>query len=62
MKDVREKYAGMTDEDFENDVEFRRTGKAMKMPKSEEQINDLASSMYEFLYGSESNVNIDSIL
>ncbi|RZC32779.1 uncharacterized protein BDFB_007256 [Asbolus verrucosus] len=62
MKDVREKYTGVTDEEFDSDVELRRTGKARNLPKSEFEINELASSMYEFLYGTESEINIDSVL
>ncbi|XP_076256865.1 uncharacterized protein LOC143194162 isoform X2 [Rhynchophorus ferrugineus] len=65
MKDVREKYAGVSD-DFENgDVELRRTGrqgKAEKIDDKEKEIDDLASSMYDFLYASDSGFDIDGIL
>lgn len=62
MKDVRERYAGVADEeDFDNDLELRRTSKAMDLSKSQEEVDDLASSMYEFLYGGE-NGNVDGVL
>lgn len=64
MKDVREKYAGVTDDDFDGEVELRRTGKAKKLPgeNTDQEINDLANSMYDFLYGSEASAGIDEIL
>lgn len=62
MKDVREKYAGVTDDDFDaGDMELRRTGKAAKMAEDKE-VEELAGSMYEFLYGSDSNFDIENIL
>lgn len=61
MKDVREKYSGVSDEDFDGDVEIRRQGKAAKLNKDDE-IDDLAASMYEFLYASDSNFDLESIL
>ncbi|XP_066155467.1 uncharacterized protein [Euwallacea fornicatus] len=61
MKDVREKYAGVSDDDFEgSDVELRRTGR--KMDSQEKEIDTLAASMYEFLYASDSGFDIDGIL
>lgn len=61
MKDVREKYAGVADDDFDgSDMELRRTGKASKIDS--ENVDELASSMYEFLYGSDSNFDIENIL
>ncbi|KAH0807394.1 hypothetical protein GEV33_015397 [Tenebrio molitor] len=51
MKDVREKYAGVTDEEFDNDVELRRTGKAVNQSKSEKEINELVSSIFPNLQG-----------
>ncbi|XP_065163473.1 LOW QUALITY PROTEIN: uncharacterized protein [Atheta coriaria] len=61
MKDVREKYAGVADEDFDGDgVEFRRTGRATK--ETPDEVDQLASSIYEFLYGSDHTVDIDSVL
>ncbi|KAL1513383.1 hypothetical protein ABEB36_002802 [Hypothenemus hampei] len=67
MKDVREKYAGVTDDDFDGgDVELRRTGRQGKATKlgndQEKEIDDLAASMYEFLYTSDSGFDIDGIL
>lgn len=66
MKDVREKYAGVTEDDFESgDVELRRTGrqsKASKLDSQEKEIDDLAGSMYEFLYASDSGFDVDGIL
>lgn len=62
MKDVREKYAGVTDDDFDGgDMELRRTGKASKL-NEEKEIDELAGSMYEFLYGSDSSFDIENIL
>lgn len=61
MKDVREKYTGVSDDDFDGtDMELRRTGKAAKL--QDDDVDALASSMYEFLYGSDSNMDLDSIL
>jgi len=60
MKDVREKYSGVSEDDFEGDIEFRRTGRGMKLQENE--IDDLANSMYEFLYGSDSGFELDSLL
>lgn len=66
MKDVREKYAGVTEDDFESgDVELRRTGrqsKDSKLDSQEKEIDDLAGSMYEFLYASDSGFDVDGIL
>lgn len=60
MKDVREKYSGVADDDFDGgDMELRRTGKATKI---DADVDELASSMYEFLYGSDSNFDIENIL
>lgn len=49
LKDIRERYDGL--EEYESDVEFGRRGKAMKAP-SDGEIDDMAASMYEFLYSS----------
>lgn len=56
MKDVREKFSGVADDELDGDMELRR-GKAAKLPQSgtEKEIEDLASSVYEFLYTSDSN-------
>lgn len=58
MKDVRERFNG-DNMDTEPEIEVRRTGKMGKM--DEDNMDDLASSVYEFLYGSES-MDFDSIL
>lgn len=64
MKDVREKYAGVTEDDFESgDVELRRTGRQGKALMSEnDEVDNMAASMYEFLYASDSGFDIDGIL
>lgn len=62
MKDVREKYAGVTDEDLDGEMEIRRQGKAMKFDETEHEVNELATSMYDFLYGTESGVGIDEVV
>lgn len=62
MKDVREKYAGVPDEEFDHDVEVRRTGKNTRLPNDDGEIDQLAASMYDFLYGSDSNLDIDGFL
>lgn len=62
MKDVREKYAGVTEDDFDGgDIELRRTGKAARM-EEDKDVEELAGSMYEFLYGSDSSFEIENIL
>lgn len=61
MKDVREKYAGVAEDDFDGgDMELRRTGKASQFA-ADKEVDELASSMYEFLYGSDSNFDIENI-
>ncbi|ENN79515.1 uncharacterized protein LOC109534792 isoform X1 [Dendroctonus ponderosae] len=67
MRDVREKYAGVTEDDFEGgDMELRRTGrhgKAASLGTDEEsEVDNLAASMYEFLYASDSGFDVDGIL
>ncbi|KAG5896396.1 hypothetical protein JTB14_009601 [Gonioctena quinquepunctata] len=59
MKDVREKFNGVADDEL--DADFRRTGKAMDFStnESEKEIDDLAASMYEFLYASDSSLDVD---
>lgn len=58
MKDVREKYSGISDEEFDSEMELRRNGKAMKFDKSD--IDELAVSIYDFLYGTDSGVELES--
>ncbi|KAJ8960808.1 hypothetical protein NQ318_020104 [Aromia moschata] len=64
MKDVREKYAGVMEDELDGDVELRRTGKASKLPETdgEQEIEDMSESMYEFLYASDSGFDIDGFL
>lgn len=59
MKDVREKYSGVTDDDeLDGEVEIRRQGKKMRHDEDESDVNAMVSSMYEFLYGSESGSDL----
>lgn len=64
MKDVREKYAGVSD-DFENgDVDLRRTGrkgKSENFDEKENHIDEFASSIYDFLYASDAGFDIDGL-
>lgn len=57
MKDVRERYTDVSDDDFESDLEIKRQGRFMK----EENLDELAASMYDFLYGSDYNINLDNL-
>lgn len=59
MKDVREKYTEVGEDDFDDEVGIRRHGKDMKL--DDKDIDDMATSMYEFLYGSEANLDLDSV-
>ncbi|GLV37913.1 hypothetical protein CBL_06385 [Carabus blaptoides fortunei] len=60
MKDVRERFSGNGDDNMdEPEVEIRRTAKAEGM--EDREIDHLASSVYEFLYGSDS-MDFDAIL
>lgn len=61
MKDVREKYAGVTDEDLDDDVEIRRQGKDLKS-ETERDMDSLATDIYEMIYGSDTSLDLDSIL
>ncbi|GJQ82188.1 hypothetical protein Trydic_g6016 [Trypoxylus dichotomus] len=58
MKDVREKISNISEDDFDGDTEFRRTGKSMK---HDEDSDDLASTMYDFLYGTDTNFELDNM-
>ncbi|XP_044751821.1 uncharacterized protein LOC123311795 [Coccinella septempunctata] len=60
MKDVREKYAGVADEDLDDDVEIRRQGRDQKL--GEKDMDSLATDIYEFLYGSDTSLDLDNIL
>ncbi|XP_056645868.1 uncharacterized protein LOC130451094 [Diorhabda sublineata] len=64
MKDVREKFAGVSDEELDGDLDLRRAGKDIKISKAEQEnnVNDLESSMYDFLYSSDSNIDMDGFL
>lgn len=59
---MREKYPEVGDEDFDSDMEIRRQGKSAKLPEDDSQIDELADSVYEFLYASDSSMNIDAML
>ncbi|KAJ8978177.1 hypothetical protein NQ317_009665 [Molorchus minor] len=62
MKDVREKYSEMTDDELDSDIEVRRS-KGMRMSNdSEKEIEDMSDSIYEFLYASDSGFDIDGLL
>lgn len=59
MKDVREKYTDVGDDDFESELDIKRQGRDMK---DVDTMEDLAGSMYDFLYGSDSNLDLDNVL
>ncbi|CAG9863523.1 unnamed protein product [Phyllotreta striolata] len=63
MKDIREKFSGVSDEELDGDLDLRRAGKDMKFaPVDEDKDEDaLASAMYEFLYASDSGVDLDGL-
>ncbi|KAI4464390.1 zinc finger protein [Holotrichia oblita] len=58
MKDVREKISSISEEDLENDTDFRRTAKSMKHNDDNDQ---LVSTMYDLLYGADPNFELDNI-
>ncbi|XP_060517912.1 uncharacterized protein LOC132696847 isoform X2 [Cylas formicarius] len=63
MKDVRDKYAGVSDDELDADMELRRQSKSTKLPSDKEkEIEDLTASMYEFLYASDGGFDIDGIV
>lgn len=64
MKDVREKFSGVTEDDFEGEMDFRRTGKSVNLSgdETEREIDAMANTMYEFLYASESGFDIEGLL
>lgn len=59
MKDVREKYTGVSEDDFDGDVEIRRQGRERK--DDDKTMDELATSMYEFLYGNDVTLNIENM-
>lgn len=59
MKDVREKYSGVSDDDLDSEMDLRRTGKASKSPDNEKELEDMASAMYDLLYTSDSGLDDD---
>lgn len=61
MKDVREKFSGVSDDELDGDMDLRRTGKAAKMPDNDKELEDMASAMYEFLYTSDSGLDDDGL-
>lgn len=63
MKDVREKFSGVDDEELDTDMDLRRAGKAAKLPpnETEKEIDELASSIYEFMYASDSSFDAEEL-
>lgn len=53
MKDVREKFSGVSDDELDGEMDLRRTGKATKLD-NEKELEDMASAMYDLLYTSDS--------
>ncbi|VEN60864.1 unnamed protein product [Callosobruchus maculatus] len=62
MKDMREKFSGVGEEDFESDLDLRRTGRSRKFGEADKEAEDLSNMVYEFLYASDSGVDIDAML
>lgn len=58
MKDIKDKISTISEEDLDNDAELRRTGKSIKY---EDSTNELAASMYDFLYGVDNGFEMDNI-
>ncbi|XP_018571112.1 uncharacterized protein LOC108910840 isoform X2 [Anoplophora glabripennis] len=62
MKDLRQKYGNVDEEELEDDdLEIRRQGKDMKLTSTKE-IDELAASVYEFLYSGDGGFDIDGLL
>lgn len=53
MKDVREKFSGVSEDELEGEMDLRRTGKTIKF-ENERELEDMAGSMYDLLYTSDS--------
>lgn len=53
MKDVREKFSGVSEDELDGEMDLRRTGKATKLD-NEKELEDMASAMYDLLYTSDS--------
>lgn len=53
MKDVREKFSGVSEDELDGEMDLRRTGKATKFD-NEKELEDMASAMYDLLYTSDS--------
>lgn len=61
MKDLRQKYGSVDEEELEDDeLEIRRQGKDMKFPRNKE-IDELAATVYEFLYSGEGGFDVDAL-
>lgn len=61
MKDLRHKYGSVDEDELEDDeLEIRRQGKDMKFP-ADKEIDELAASVYEFLYSSDSSFDVDGL-
>lgn len=59
MKDVREKFSGVSDDELDGEMDLRRTGKAAKTPENERELEEMASAMYDFLYTSDTGLDDD---
>ncbi|KAB0798692.1 hypothetical protein PPYR_09685 [Photinus pyralis] len=58
MKDIREKYSGFQDEDFDGtDMDIQRNARSMRNDEKDE--DDLGSSVYEYLYGGDELGDLD---
>lgn len=53
MKDVREKFSGVSEDELEGEMDLRRTGKASKF-ENDRELEDMAAAMYDLLYTSDS--------
>ncbi|CAH1984939.1 unnamed protein product [Acanthoscelides obtectus] len=61
MKDMREKFSGVGEEDFETDLDLRRTGRSRQIGEDKE-VEDLSNIVYEFLYAGDGGVDLDAML
>lgn len=61
MKDVREKFSGVSDDELDGEMDLRRTGKANKTPDNDKELEEMASVMYEMLYTSDSSLDTEAL-
>lgn len=52
MKDVREKYSTLAEEDFANDGEFSRVGRSLE---GKDEVDELTATLYDVIYGTQQN-------